>query len=65
MHVLKGREWNGGIYVSVFIQPDSVKEKEVWITDLQDVNHIRNVLRMKKGEKISLCCEEKERNMYL
>ena len=42
-----------------FIQPDSVKEKEVWITDLQDVNHIRNVLRMKKGEKISLCCEEK------
>ena len=42
-----------------FIQPASVKEKEVWITDLQDVNHIRNVLRMKKGEKISLCCEEK------
>ena len=37
-----------------FIQPDSVKEKEVWITNLQDVNHIRNVLRMKKGEKISL-----------
>ena len=34
-----------------FIQPDSVKEKEVWITDLQDVNHIRNVLRMKKGRE--------------
>ena len=47
-----------------FIQPASVKEKEVWITDLQDVNHIRNVLRMKKGEKISLCCEERERNIF-
>lgn len=42
-----------------FIQPDSIKEEEIWITDPQDVNHIRNVLRMKKGEKVSLCCEAK------
>lgn len=42
-----------------FIQPDNIKEDEVWITDPQDVNHIRNVLRMKKGEKVSLCCEAK------
>lgn len=42
-----------------FIQPDNIKEDEVWITDPQDVNHVRNVLRMKKGEKVSLCCESK------
>ena len=42
-----------------FIQPDSIKEEEIWIADSQDVNHIRNVLRMKKGEKVSLCCEAK------
>ena len=42
-----------------FIQPDSIKEDEIWIADPQDVNHIRNVLRMKKGEKVSLCCEAK------
>ena len=38
-----------------FIQPDSIKEEEIWIADPQEVNHIRNVLRMKKGEKVSLC----------
>ena len=43
-----------------FIQPDSIKEEEIWIADPQDVNHIRNVLRMKKGEKVSLCCEAKK-----
>ena len=42
-----------------FIQPENIKEGEVWITDPQDVNHVRNVLRMKRGEKISLCCEAK------
>ena len=42
-----------------FIQPDSIKEEEIWIADPQDVNHIRNVLRMKKEEKVSLCCEAK------
>lgn len=42
-----------------FIQPDSIKEEEIWIADPQDVNHIRNVLRMKKGEKVSFCCEAK------
>lgn len=42
-----------------FIEPDNIKIDEVWITDPQDVNHIRNVLRMKKGEQVSLCCETK------
>lgn len=41
-----------------FIQPDNIKENDILITDSQDVNHIKNVLRMKKGEKIALCCEE-------
>ena len=44
-----------------FIQSDNIKEEEIFITEPQDVNHIRNVLRMKKGEKVSLCCEEKEK----
>ena len=42
-----------------FIEPDNIKEDEVWRTDSQDVNHVRNVLRMKKGEQVSLCCESK------
>ena len=41
-----------------FIQPDNIKEDDILITDAQDVNHIKNVLRMKKGEKLALCCEE-------
>lgn len=42
-----------------FIESDNIKEDEIWVTDSQDVNHIRNVLRMKKGERVSLCCEAK------
>lgn len=36
-----------------FVTPDQVKEKEIWIEG-SDVNHIRNVLRMKTGEKLEI-----------
>lgn len=36
-----------------FVTPDQVKEKEIWIEG-SDVNHIRNVLRMKLGEKLEI-----------
>lgn len=36
-----------------FVTPDQVKEKEIWIEG-SDVNHIRNVLRMKPGEKLEI-----------
>ena len=50
-----------------FIQPDNITEDDILITDAQDVNHIKNVLRMKKGgetcsllrgdrKRVSLCC---------
>ena len=42
-----------------FIQPDSIKEEEIWIADPQEVNHIRNVLRLKKAEIVYLCSEAK------
>lgn len=44
-----------------FIQPENITEKEILITDEQDVNHIKNVLRMRKGEKLALCCEAAEK----
>lgn len=36
-----------------FVTQDQVKEKEIWIEG-SDVNHIRNVLRMKTGEKLEI-----------
>ncbi|MCD8019654.1 MAG: 16S rRNA (uracil(1498)-N(3))-methyltransferase, partial [Clostridiales bacterium] len=41
-----------------FIKPENIQKNDICITEKQDVNHIRNVLRMRMGEKISLCCEE-------
>ena len=40
-----------------FIQPEDITENDILITDEQDINHIKNVLRMRQGEKIALCCE--------
>ena len=40
-----------------FIQPENITENDILITDEQDINHIKNVLRMRQGEKIALCCE--------
>lgn len=36
-----------------FVTPDQVKENEIWIEGT-DVNHIKNVLRMKQGEKLEI-----------
>lgn len=44
-----------------FIDQDNIKENHIWITDENDVNHMKNVLRMKPGEKVSLCCQQNGR----
>ena len=41
-----------------FITPDQIRENDIIISNEQDVNHIRNVLRMRQGQHISLCCQE-------
>lgn len=41
-----------------FIEQKDIQENDVIITNEQDINHIKNVLRMRIGEKISLCCQE-------
>lgn len=41
-----------------FITPDQIRENDIIISNEQDVNHIRNVLRMRHGQHISLCCQE-------
>lgn len=45
-----------------FIKADNIKESEIVLTNREDINHIRNVLRMKKGEIIRCCCPEKEKD---
>ena len=52
-----------------FVTPEQVEEEEITITG-SDVNHIRNVLRMKKGEQLEISdgnnkkylCEIREMN---
>ena len=48
-----------------FIQPDSIKEDEIWIADPQDVNHIRNVLRMKREKKFLFVAKQRERSTFV
>lgn len=36
-----------------FVNKDQIREKEIWITG-SDVNHIRNVLRIRPGEQITV-----------
>lgn len=43
-----------------FVSPQQIGEKEIRIEGT-DVNHIRNVLRMTKGEQISVSCGEEKR----
>ena len=38
-----------------FVEPDQIGGGSIRITG-QDVNHIRNVLRMRTGEEILVCC---------
>lgn len=44
-----------------FIDAGAIREDGIHIEDPQSVNHIKNVLRMKPGEKIRFCCEAKEK----
>lgn len=44
-----------------FITPENIRDKDIVVTNKQEVNHIRNVLRMKEGERLSFCCPEKEK----
>lgn len=45
-----------------FIEADDIREEGILIRDPGTINHIVNVLRMKPGEKIRLCCQEKSRD---
>ena len=46
-----------------FVEPYQIKEKEIWILG-QDVNHIRNVLRMKPGEQITVSSRQDDGRAY-
>ena len=37
-----------------FVKPEQIGEKDI-IIEGTDVNHIRNVLRMKEGEELTIC----------
>ena len=38
-----------------FIQPENITKQDILITDEQDINHIKNVLRASIGEKLEIC----------
>ncbi len=44
-----------------FIDENEIQDDGIRITNPTSLNHIRNVLRMKPGEKIRFCCEAKEK----
>lgn len=44
----------GAVMYRFYVEPDQIGEKDIKITG-SDVNHIRNVLRMKNGGKIIIC----------
>lgn len=44
-----------------FVRPDQIGEKEI-VIEGPDVNHIRNVLRMKPGEQVCLCTGQDNRD---
>ena len=41
-----------------FIEENEIREDGIRISNPQNVNHMRNVLRMRPGEKVRLCCQE-------
>lgn len=41
-----------------FIEENEIRGDGIHISDPQNVNHMRNVLRMRPGEKVRLCCQE-------
>lgn len=46
-----------------FIEAGNITDQGIQVTDGKDVNHIKNVLRMKPGDQAVFCCQEKEK-MY-
>lgn len=46
-----------------FVAPEQIGEKEIRIEG-SDVNHIKNVLRMKPGEEVRLCTGQDENDYY-
>lgn len=46
-----------------FVAPEQIGEKEIRIEG-SDVNHIKNVLRMKPGEQVRLCTGQDENDYY-
>ena len=46
-----------------FIEVENITDQGILITDGKDVNHIKNVLRMRPGDQAAFCCQEKEK-MY-
>lgn len=53
MSVYWERQDHGGDMYQFFVEPGQIQDKKIIITG-RDVNHIRNVLRMKTGEEISV-----------
>ena len=47
-----------------FIREEDIAEEGIRVTKPEDVNHIKNVLRMKKGEEVLLCCSEKQKDYH-
>lgn len=45
---------NGVLMYRFYVEPSMVRENTIHITG-SDVNHIKNVLRMRKGEKLIIC----------
>ena len=44
-----------------FVESSAISDQGILVRDRQDVNHIRNVLRMRPGDQAALCCQEKEK----
>ena len=41
-----------------FIEENEIRDDGIHVRNPQNVNHMRNVLRMRPGEKVRLCCQE-------
>ena len=46
--------------ISVIISDENIREKDIVIEDKADVNHLKNVFRVKLGEKVRAVDGEKE-----
>ena len=41
-----------------FIRKENIRSSEILLNKPEDINHIKNVLRMRPGEQVCFCCEE-------